>query len=411
MLFLGKIQLVIYILKSSLKYFILLFIVVLSSFILTSKSDKPVLKNAITEIKRDTVTVKDSIVSIKSYSDSQTAGVKKKLDSLLKRINKRHDFHGSILVAQKGKVVYQNQVGTADFRKRKSLNKESVYQLASVSKQFTAASILILAERNLLKLTDTVTKYYPNFPFKNITIKQLLNHTSGLPKYFWVAEHEWKENHPPNNAEMMHFIETSSTASMFFYPGRRFDYSNTGYFVLASIVENISKKSFSDFVQTNIFDPLQMTNSFVYSYKNNPIKENQLSGYRLYRGWRHLKIGGTVNDAVVGDKNIYATNEDLFKWIHGLNTGKIISEKSLAQMYTKGETKYGRKVPYGFGFRIDTKTAEKVIYHFGKWNGFSTGISQYPNDLVIIILEHTSYRAMGTLTKKVKRIVKNNFDV
>ena len=396
--------------KSSLKYFILLFIVVLSSFILTSKPDKLEIKTATRQIEKDSITVKDSIISIKSYSDSKTKDVKKKLDSLLKRINKRHDFHGSILVAQKGKIVYHNQVGTADFRKRKSLNKESVYQLASVSKQFTAASILMLVERNLLKLTDTVTKYYPNFPFKNITIKHLLNHTSGLPKYFWVAEHEWKEKHPPNNAEMMHFIETSSTASMFFYPGRRFDYSNTGYFVLASIVENISKKSFSDFVQTNIFDPLQMSNSFVYSYKNNPIKENQLSGYRLYRGWRHLKIGGTVNDAVVGDKNIYATNEDLFKWIHGLNAGKIISKTSLEQMYTKGETKYGRKVPYGFGFRIDTKTDEKVIYHFGKWNGFSTGISQYPNDLVIIILEHTSYRAMGTLTKKVKRIVKNNFD-
>jgi len=398
-------------LKSPLKYLILLFIVVLSSFILTSKPDKLEHSKKSTAIKKDSITVKDTVISIRTYADSKTKSVKKKLDSLLKRINKRHDFHGSILVAQKGKVVYQNHVGTADFRKKKSLNKESVYQLASVSKQFTAASILMLVERNLLKLTDTVTKYYPNFPFKNITIKHLLNHTSGLPKYFWVAEHEWKENHPPNNKEMMRFIETSSTAAMFFSPGRRFDYSNTGYFVLASIVENISKKSFSDFVQANIFTPLQMNNSFVYSYKNNPIKENQLSGYRLYRGWRHLKIGGTVNDAVVGDKNIYATNEDLFKWIHGLNTGKIISKSSLEQMYTKGETKYGRKVPYGFGFRIDTKTDEKVIYHFGKWNGFSTGISQYEDDLVIIILEHTSYRAMGTLTKKVKRIVKNKFDV
>jgi CubicO group peptidase (beta-lactamase class C family) len=383
---------------------------VLSSFILTSKSDKTKLATAITEIKKDSVIVKDSIIAIKYYSEAKTQNVSLKLDSLLKRINKRHDFHGSILVAQKGKVIYQNQIGTADFRKKKALHKESIYQLASVSKQFTAASILMLVERDLLKLNDTVTKYFPKFPFKNITIKHLLNHTSGLPKYFWVAEHEWKENHPPNNSEMMSFIETSSTASMFFRPGRRFDYSNTGYFVLASLVEKVSNLSFSDFVKTNIFDPLQMSNSFVYSFKNTPIKENQLIGYRIYRGWRHLKIGGTVNDAVVGDKNIYATNEDLFKWIHGLNTGKIISKKSLEQMYTKGETRYGRKVPYGFGFRIDTNADEKVIYHFGKWNGFSTGISQYPNDLVIIILEHTSYRAMGTLTKKVKRIVKNNFD-
>ena len=208
---------------------------------------------------------------------------------------------------------------------------------------------------------------------------------------------------------MINLLERS-VATRFFRPGRRFDYSNTGYFVLASLVEKIANMDFSEFVKMHIFDPLQMTNSFVYSFKNDPIKKEQLTGYRLYRGWRHLKIRGTVNDAVVGDKNVYSTNEDLLKWINGLNNGKLISKESLAQMYTKGETRYGRKVPYGFGFRIDTKENEKVIYHFGKWNGFSTGISQYPNDLVIIILEHTSYRSLGTLTKKVKQLVKNNFD-
>lgn len=376
---------------------------------LTSKKTETKVDNTVTN-KTDSIIVKDSIIKIESFSKSKTKFVTQKLDSLLKRINKRHDFHGSILVAKSGKLIYQNQIGMADFRKKKPILKNSVFQLASVSKQFTAASILILAERNQLKLTDTITKFFPNFPFKNITIKQLLNHTSGLPKYFWIAEHEWDQKHPPSNSEMINFMETSSTASMFFRPGRKFNYSNTGYFVLASIVEKISNKSFSSFLKKNIFDPLQMNNTFVYSFKNTPIKENQLIGYRLYRGWRHLKINGTVNDAVVGDKNIYATNEDLLKWINGLNKGKLISKKSLEQMYSKGETRYGRKVPYGFGFRIDTKNNEKVIYHFGKWNGFSTGISQYPDDLVIIVLEHTSYRAMGTLTKKIKKIVKNNFD-
>ena len=397
--------------KNYLKYFIVLFIVVLSSFILTSKPTESDSKTVTNIAKTEPVIVKDSIVKIESFSASKTKLVTQKLDSLLKRINKRHDFHGSILVAKKGKLVYQNQVGMADFRKKKPIHKQSVFQLASVSKQFTAVSILMLVERNQLKLTDSITKYFPNFPFKNITIKQLLNHTSGLPKYFWIAEHEWDKKHPPSNSEMINFMETSSTAAMFFRPGRKFDYSNTGYFVLASLVEKISKSSFSNFLQKNIFDPLQMKNSYVYSYKNTPIKKNQLIGYRLYRGWRHLKINGTVNDAVVGDKNVYATNEDLLRWINGLNNGKLISKESLQLMYSKGETKYGRKIPYGFGFRIDSKDNEKVIYHFGKWNGFSTGISQYPDDLVIIILEHTSYRAMGTLTKKVKRIVKNNFDL
>lgn len=395
--------------KNYIKYFIALFIVVLSSFVLTSETKEKVSKSVSTETIKDTLKTEEKPIIIRKYSDYTTKKVSHKLDSLLKRINKRHDFHGSILVAKKGKLVYQNQIGYADFRKKKRLNKESVYQLASVSKQFTATSIMMLNERNKLQLTDTVSKYFPKFPFKNITIQHLLNHTSGLPKYFWIAEHEWNKNKPPTNSEMMEFIETSSTASMFFRPGRNFDYSNTGYFVLASIIEKITGMSYSEFVKTNIFEPLQMKNSFVYSFDNDTIKENQLIGYRLYRGWRHLKINGTVNDAVVGDKNVYATNEDLYKWVNGLNSGKLISKESLKLMHTKGKTIYGRKVPYGLGFRIDTKNNEKIVYHYGKWNGFSTGITQYPNDLVVIILEHTSYRSIGALNKKIKRIVTNNF--
>lgn len=346
---------------------------------------------------------------VERYPESITKNVSNKLDSLLNRINKLQDFHGSLLVAQKGKILYSNQVGFADFHKKESLHKESVFQLGSVSKQFTAAAIMILYERNQIQLTDTVNKYFPDFPYEHVTIKNLLNHTAGLPKYFWVAEHKWKQEKAPNNGEMMALLESSNTLR-FFKPGRNFDYSNTGYMVLASIVEKVSETSFSDFVKTNIFDPLEMKESFVYSSENDSIRKNQLDGYRIFRGWRHLKINNTVNDAIVGDKNVYATSEDLLKWINGLNSGKLISKESLDLMYTKGETVSGRKVPYGFGFRIDNR-GENTIYHHGKWNGFSTALTQYPeDDLVIIVLEHTSFNAITSLNKKVKKIVAKNFE-
>ena len=282
--------------------------------------------------------------------------------------------------------------------------------MASVSKQFTAASIMMLYERGLLNLDDLVTKYYPNFPYEEVTIKHLLNHTAGLPKYFWLAEHKWENEKAPTNKEMMQML-ADHKVERYFRPGRNFDYSNTGYFVLASIVEKVSDMEYGDFVETNIFDPLQMRNSFVYSYENDSIAANQLSGYRVYRGRYHIEIGGTVNDAIVGDKNVYATSEDMFKWINGLNSGKLISDKSLDMMYTKGETKYGRKVPYGFGFRIDSRNDEKVIYHHGKWNGFSTAITQYTDsDLLIIALEHSSYNSMKHLNNTVRNIVVENFD-
>ena len=344
------------------------------------------------------------------YPEKVTKNVRHKLDSLLKRINKRHDFHGAVLVAKNEKIVYSNQIGTADFKKKTLLNKESVFQLASVSKQFTAAAIMLLNERNQIKLTDTVNRYFPDFPYKAVTIKNLLNHTAGLPKYFWVAEHKWQQEKAPTNSEMMEFLE-STDVKRYFKPGRNFDYSNTGYFVLASIVEKISGTSFSSFLKKNIFEPLQMNHSYVYSFENDSIRENQLDGYRLYRGWRHVKVPSTVNDAIVGDKNVYTTVEDLFKWTKGLNSGNFLTKESLALMYSKGESVYGRKIPYGFGFRIDTK-GENSIYHYGKWNGFSTGLTTYLEDnLVVIVLEHTSYNALKSLNRKIKKIVTENFGV
>ena len=348
-------------------------------------------------------------VLIEEFSEKETEKVSNKLDVLLKRINKRHDFHGSLLVAKNGKIVYKNQVGYQDFRKKKLLNEKSVFQLASVSKQFTAAAIMILHERKQIKLTDTVNNYFPGFPYEDVTIKNLLNHTGGLPKYFWVAEHKWKQKKAPTNSEMMALLE-SSKVQRFYKPGRNFDYSNTGYLVLASIVEKVSGISFSAFVKKHIFEPLDMNDSYVYSYGKDAIKPNQLDGFRVYRKWRHLKINKTVNDAIVGDKNVYSTSTDLFKWMLGLNNGKLLSKESVALMYAKGETIHGEKIPYGFGFRINTD-AQNKIYHHGKWNGFRTGITQYiEDDLVVIVLEHTSYEGIAALNKRVKNIVTKNFN-
>ena len=383
-------------------------IIVSSSFMLGTKSEST--KKVECELFTTLATqIEEEIpILIERYSTTETEKVNQKLDSLLQRINKRQDFHGSLLVAKNGKVLYDNHVGYADFKKKELLNEASVFQLASVSKQFTAAAIMLLYERNQIQLTDTVNKYFPDFPYENITIKNLLNHTSGLPRYFWVAEHEWHQEKAPTNSEMMAFLE-SSKAQRYFKPGRNFDYSNTGYFVLASIVEKVSGSSFSAFVKKNIFDPLEMNDSFVFSSENDNTIENQLDGYRLYRGWRHLKINNTVNDAIVGDKNVYSSSKDLFKWTLGLNSGKLLSQESLNLMYSKGETVYGRKIPYGFGLRINTKD-QNTIYHYGKWNGFSTGLTQYQEDeLVVIILEHTSYNAMASLNKKVKKIIIENF--
>ncbi|MGB0897058.1 MAG: serine hydrolase domain-containing protein [Flavobacteriaceae bacterium] len=394
--------------KKNIVYIAVALILILSSFILSDKTTS--LEEAQPVLPETTVeTVEQTSPVVEWFSEKYRKNVGNKLDALLKRINKRHDFHGALLVAKNGKVLYNNQIGYKDFKTNEPLDENAVFQLASVSKQFTAAAIMILHERGQLKLTDTVNAYFPDFPYKNITIKQLLNHTAGLPKYFWVAEHEWQQPKAPSNSEMMALLEDTNV-QRYFKPGYNFDYSNTGYFVLASIVEQVTGSSFSNFVHTHIFEPLDMTDSYVYSYENDSIPSNQLDGYRLYRRWRHQKIGYTVNDAVVGDKNVYSTTEDLFKWVLGLNNEKLFSKETLQLMYTPGETVSGRKVPYGFGFRICNDNNENRIYHHGKWNGFRTGLTQYiDDDLVVIVLEHTSYEGIAALNKKVKNIVLNNF--
>lgn len=387
------------------KYFLFLIFLIFNSFSVSTSigvdySAKP---------STDIVDVEEPILK---YPSSMTEKVFKKLDSIFTRVNKRQDFNGSVLVAKNGKIVFSNEYGYANFRKKIKLDKDFSFQLASVSKQFTATAILILQEKGLIELDDFVTKYFPDFPYEEITVKQLLNHTSGLPKYFWLAEHKWKKEKPPVNSEMMSMM-SEHKLNLFFKPGSRFDYSNTGYFVLASLVEKISGMEYGDFLETNIFKPLHMDNSFVYRFEEDSIQEKQLDGFRLYRRRWHGKVSGTVNDAIVGDKNVYSTTEDMLKWINGLNSLKIISKESLDQMYTKGETRYGKKVPYGYGFRINDKEEKEIIYHNGKWNGFTTSVMQYKeDDIVVITLEHSNfnYNSMKLLNTKVKSIVDNNFD-
>jgi CubicO group peptidase (beta-lactamase class C family) len=389
----------------AIKYLLVLLFFVLHSFsVATSVPEKDFLEKA-TELR------KNVNIPLAYYPSELTREVNHKLDSTFQRFNKRHDFHGSVLVAKGGKVVFKEHYGYANFKEKTKIDDNSLFQLASVSKQFTAAAILILKDRNELSLDDKVTRFFPEFPYSEVTVRHLLNHTSGLPKYFWLAEHKWDKEYAPSNAEMMDML-SKEKLNPFFRPGANFDYSNTGYFVLSAIVEKVSGQSFADFMDREIFKPLNMRQSFVYSFGQDSIRDGQLSGYRLYRRRWHAAIPGTVNDAVVGDKNIYSTTEDLLKWVEGLNSGRLISEESLQEMYTKGSTKYNRKVPYGFGFRIKEDGDQKVIYHNGRWNGFSTSLMQYPEeDLVVITLEHSSYNSMKYLNSRVKGLVEDNFEL
>ena len=336
----------------------------------------------------------------KIFFDEKTAI----LDSVIQQKVDRFNFNGSILVGYKGNCIFNQSFGYADIRKREPLSSDAIFQLASVSKQFTAMAVMILKESNKLHYDDSVTKYIPDFPYPGMTVRMLLNHTSGLPNYMWLVEHHWKGENPPYNDDIMKMM-AEHKLSLYYTPGRRFNYSNTGYVVLATIVENVSGQRFADFLEDNIFEPLAMENSFVHSSSFKSNDKNYLSGF-YYRSRRYRMIPPTVNDGAVGDKGIYSTTADLYKWDQALYKNQLVSEETMNEAITPFKL-YGRyNIHYGFGFRIRERNDKKVVYHHGRWNGFRTSFFRFVEDNnTIIVLNHTSSSLNNSIVREIQQVL------
>jgi len=321
------------------------------------------------------------------------------------QLSQQYGFNGSILVAKNGKILFEEHIGRKDLRLKDPIDSTSTYQLASVSKQFTASAILLLYQEGKLDLDDFATKYLPDFPYKNIKIRHLLNHTSGLPNYMYAAEKNWKSKLAPDNIAMLGLMNKLKMQA-YFKPGDRFDYSNTGYLVLASIVSKISNQSLSDFLHSRFFKPLNLTNTYVHN-PNEASKKEELVGFRRY-GKSYIAIPFTVNDGVVGDKGLYSTASDLFKWNQSLTKHTILNDTILAKAFMPGKTNNGKIVPYGFGFRLKQETDTELVYHNGVWNGFSTTLRRYKgDDITIIILSNNSFNSITPISEKLHELSKD----
>jgi CubicO group peptidase (beta-lactamase class C family) len=200
-----------------------------------------------------------------------------RLQNLIDRYEKYYHFNGSVLVSWKGQVICDKTMGYADFATKDPLTSQSHFQLASVSKQFTAMAIMMLKQRGLLDFDDEVRKYIPQWPYPGMTIRHLLTHTSGLSNYMYYVEHQWNSPVAPYNHEVVAMLIKNKTA-LNFVPGRYHAYCNTGYVVLAYIVEKVSGEFFADFLDENIFKPLGMKNTFAYSATINRKNQDKLSG-------------------------------------------------------------------------------------------------------------------------------------
>jgi CubicO group peptidase (beta-lactamase class C family) len=294
-----------------------------------------------------------------------------------------HFFRGAVLVGIDGKIVFENAYGLGDEEWSASNTIHTKFRIASLSKQFTAACILLLQERGRLNVRDPISRYLSGLPeaWQPITIHQLLTHTSGIPN----------DTSPENagidrtGATPQQLIGLVADKPLDFKPGTNWNYSNTGYILLGTIVENISGQSYADFLQTNIFAPLGMRDSG-YDRAKDVLKE-RASGYEITDG--HIANADFIDMSVpFSAGGIYSTVEDLFRWNEALTeNGNLLSADSLKQMFTEFPEATHEGQHYGYGVVISRlKFGKLLYYHGGGVKGFSSSLQRYPNDRVCIVV-------------------------
>lgn len=331
------------------------------------------------------------------------------LEENLNHILSSRSFNGSVLLAHKGEVVYKESFGKADFRKRIPLKEEdNVFQLASLSKQFTAIATLILYEKEEFDLDDKVNMYIKGFPYEDITIRHLLHHTSGLQNYMYLIDNFWNKEYLPDFDDMLQmFIDRDVPLN--FTPGRLFSYSNSGYAFLAMLVEKVSGIPFADFVEKNIFEVAEMENSFVFR-SGMDIAEKVVNGKCVsgHEGWGRYRRVIPVDyiDGITGDKGVFSSAEDLLKWNKALVNYKIIDKETLDLAYEPGTLNSGRKINYAMGYRLKNLNGHKIVYHHGWWRGFRNAYVNLPDDNLLIILNNTN-ASVNYLDNRIARVIDN----
>lgn len=319
-------------------------------------------------------------VSIYSGVLAQDAGAK--LNEYLTAITSQGRFTGSVLVARDGKVLFSRAYGQANSEWEIPNTPQTKFRLGSITKQFTAASILLLQERGKLNVQDPICKYFDKCPdtWKEITIHHLLTHTGGLPNFTSFPDYV-KTMMIPTTMDSL--IARFKEKPLDFKPGEKMSYSNSGYVTLGYILEKVASESYESFVHKNIFEPLKMINTG-YDHHDTILK-NRATGYSLINGKKanSLHIDMTIPH---GAGALYSTVEDLFLWNEALFSGKLLSAKSIEMMMTPDKNNYA------YGLTITQQFGRQVVSHGGGINGFSTFLARFPDEkLTVVVLRNADY--------------------
>ncbi len=323
------------------------------------------------------------------------------VESYIKKAYDEGWFNGVWLLRKEGEVISRGSMGKAHPYQDRDLNEDTVFELASVSKHFTACAIMLLRDAGMLSLDDQLEKYIPDLPYKGIRIRNLLNHTSGLPDYMeWVTKAAAERKCIPGNDIIIDFLRRGGDKALF-APEEGWAYCNTAYCVLAYLVGLISKTPYAEFMTNNFFEPLGMTNTCVYHRRmNGETIENYAYGMVLSGGKYVLPDDTDLDesgfviplDGMEGDGIINTNLDDLVKWDIALRTGKALLPHTLAEMYNATRTADGELYPYGYGWRIQNDEQYGMyVAHGGGWPGYSTYyVRLLEEDGLLILLMNTT---------------------
>lgn len=337
-------------------------------------------------------------VSFAQYSPSKL----KTLDSVLTILHQRASFSGVVLVAENGKTVYKKALGMANLTTHEPLKTTSSFNLASVSKQFMAMMVMMLKEQGKLQFDDIVQQHLPDFPYEKISIRHLLTHTSGLPEYFDLAQKHNNTLDTLTNEKLLQLLKTHQP-NVEFGIGEKWEYNNTGYVILASVIEKVAGMPIEDFFKQQITRPLGMKYTYIYCLRMKHSPVNRVMGYERKNG-QNVPNDLIRLDGVVGDGNVYSSVEDLLKWDQALYTQKLVSAATWQEAITPVKLNNSQTHPYGFAWFIENDG--KVLSHTGSWVGFfNEVIRNVEKKQTIIILSNSTD---ATVRKAVKDVLAGN---
>jgi CubicO group peptidase (beta-lactamase class C family) len=304
-----------------------------------------------------------------------------RLNDLLDTWNVKNGPGMAAMLIRNGRIEYQKTFGFADLEARKPIRPDTQFLLASLTKQFTAMAILMLVERQKLRLEDSLAALCPEFPpyARTITIRNLLNHTAGLTQYQELLIGKVPENYfrssksPPaphefTAAEALQVL--SRQGKLRFSPGQRFEYSDSAYVVLAQIIERITGERYAEFLKKMLFNPLAMKDTMVVDERKQRVPRLALAYVKGDDGWKDITY--SPENSIYGEDGIYSTIEDLYKWDQALYTERLVTRATLEMAFTPGLAKDGQEArtdmlarpsSYGFGWFISSLKGEKSLEH------------------------------------------------